>query len=70
MSQVKALTNIRDNVTGVLHMAGDVFELDRPPEELQRLMKECFIEIMDPAIRPAILIKADDTKPSADMEKD
>jgi len=58
MAKVRALTNLSDIYTSRWHLAGEVYDLDRPVDELIRQMHNCLIEILDPAIKPAIQIEA------------
>lgn len=54
--RVKALTAITDIQTGALHRAGEVFDFERTPDELRRLMRDGLIQILDGAASPAIVV--------------
>lgn len=68
MSRVRALTTITDLKTNRVHPPGDVWDLDRPADELRRLMHQGLIEILDPAVTPAIIVAEPAPRPAADEE--
>jgi hypothetical protein len=65
---VRALTPITDNLTGLLHMTGETWDLALPADALRRLMHQGLIEIIDPAVTPAIIVAEPAPRPAVDEE--
>lgn len=65
---VRALTPIRDNLTGLLHGTGETWNLALPADALRRLMFQGLIEIIDPAVTPAIIVAEPAPRPASGGE--
>lgn len=58
--KVRALTTVRDIKTNALRKQGDEWDLDRPRDVLETLMRDGVIEIIEPAAKPAIQVELKD----------
>jgi hypothetical protein len=73
MAKVRALMVVRDIVTDRLYQPGEVFDLDRRSEALVILMQDGIVEVLDPDVRPGVLVSPAPVRPNLvrnDEERD
>lgn len=67
--KVRALTDITNLEDGLIYRRGDVLEMWRPIEEIRVLQSLCLVEILDPALSPAVVFgDVDDNDTPPQME--